>query len=434
MPKNNKKLTANLDLRSEEVQEILSRPPLWIVRWGVTLIFLFTILLVFLSFIIKYPDFVTAKVLVTTKLPTEKVIAKTSSEIATLFLKNQDTIRKGEAIAVLKNTANYKDVYSLKNILDTTGFKVRELIFPIDVTARLRLGEIEPAYIDFEKSYIEYNLLRQLKPYQNQLQGNKISLNEIALQLENQIAQKNILQDEISLKKSEFNRYLKLFEKGVISNQEYEKKQLELLQIQKSINTMAISISQIREAKSNATQNIAETNISESRDNTTLLKNLLQSFNILNRAVADWEYKYVLSSSIDGVVSFQEFWAINQQVTTGDIVFSILPLDIKELVGKLTIPSQNAGKVILKQKVLIKLDNFPYQQYGVLLGKVENISVSPNTEGNYFVYISIPNSTKTSYNKVLPFKQELIGNAEIITEELSVAERIFYKLRSIFNY
>lgn len=30
----------NLELRSEEVQEILSNPPIWIVRWGITLIFM----------------------------------------------------------------------------------------------------------------------------------------------------------------------------------------------------------------------------------------------------------------------------------------------------------------------------------------------------------------------------------------------------------
>lgn len=55
----------NLLLRSEEVQEILSNPPEWIVRWGITLIFVFTVIIFALSFIIKYPDFISAKVIVT---------------------------------------------------------------------------------------------------------------------------------------------------------------------------------------------------------------------------------------------------------------------------------------------------------------------------------------------------------------------------------
>ena len=62
------------------------------------------------------------------------------------------------------------------------------------------------------------------------------------------------------------------------------------------------------------------------------------------------------------------------------------------------------------------------------------ISISPDSEGNYFVYISLPDGTVTSYNKKLPFDQELLGNAEIITEDLSVAERFFYKIKDIFKY
>lgn len=423
-----------LNLRSEEVQEILTTPPSWIVRWGVTLIFILTLILVLLSFLIKYPDFVSAKVLVTTKQPTEKVTARFSGAIEKLFIENQDTVNIGQPIAVLRNTAVDKDVYFLKNILDSINYKIQEFEFPLDLTSRLRLGEIEPAYIIFEKSYIEYNLLKDLKPYENELSGNQSSLQEIKKQLSSQIAQKGVLESEIVLKQSEFNRQKILFEKGVISKQEFEQKQLDLLQTQKSINAMAISISQMRDGISNANQNIRTTFINKNKDNTTFLKNLLQSYNALNRAVNDWEYKYVLASSINGRVSFQEFWSSNQQVNTGDVVFSILPLNTKDLVGKLTIPSQNAGKVIVGQKVLIKLDNFPYQQFGMLVGKVANISISPDIEGNYFVYISMPNGTKTSYNKLLPFTQELIGNAEIITEDLSVAERIFYKIKDIFKY
>ena len=79
MPENPK--SENLNLRSEEVQEILTNPPVWIVRWGITLIFVFTFILLSLSFIIKYPDFVSAKVLITTEQPTEKIIARNSGPI-----------------------------------------------------------------------------------------------------------------------------------------------------------------------------------------------------------------------------------------------------------------------------------------------------------------------------------------------------------------
>jgi multidrug resistance efflux pump len=424
----------NLNLRSEEVQEILSNPPVWIVRWGISLIFMFTIIILILAFIIKYPDFVSAKVLVTTKQPTERVVARYSGQLEKVFVNNRDTIRRNQKLAIIRNTADYEDVYFLKNIIDTIQFGPQNLNFPFDITNQLMLGEINLAYINFEKSYTNYGLLKTLEPYNNQLEGNRVSLSEIKVRLQNQINQKKLLEQEVELKKTDFERQKQLFDKGVISRLEYESHQLAFIQMQKNINSMAISISQMREAISTANSTLKSTHINEQEDKTNFLKNLTQNYSTLKESIRDWEYKYVLKSSINGVISFQNFWGANQFVALGDNVFSILPTDTLNLVGKLIISSQNAGKVAIGQKVFIKLDNYPYQQYGMLIGKVTNFSISPDNEGNYFVYISLPNGLKTSYNKTFKFNQELLGNAEIITEDLSVATRIFYKFREIFKY
>ncbi len=383
---------------------------------------------------IKYPDFVTAKVIVTTERPTERIVARYSGALDDIYIENGDTVKIGQRMAIIRNTARTRDVYFLKSILDTLPLKSSDLIFPISLTSNLILGDIETAYISFEKSYVDYSLLRDLDPYTNQLSGNRQSLAEIKLRLKDQIKQKQVLEQEYGLKKKDFERHQKLYEKGVISEQEFETKKLEFLQMEKNISTMAISISQMREAISSAGQTLKTTQINQQEDVTRFLANLSQSYNTLKKAIRDWEHTYMLSSSIEGVASFQEFWGTNQFINSGEVVFSILPTDRSTLVGKLTIPSQNAGKVTLNQKVLVKLDNFPYQQYGTLSGKVKNISISPDKEGNYFVYISLPRGTMTSYNRELPFDQELLGNAEIITEDLSVAERIFYKFKDIFKY
>ena len=47
-----------IQLRSDDVQEILGTPPSWIVRWGSTFIFLGVILLGVVSYIVKYPDII----------------------------------------------------------------------------------------------------------------------------------------------------------------------------------------------------------------------------------------------------------------------------------------------------------------------------------------------------------------------------------------
>lgn len=429
-----KELKDNLELRSEEVQEILSNPPVWIVRWGITLIFLFTVIICVLSLVIKYPDFVTAKVIVTTETPPQKVRARYSGPIDNIFINDRDTVVTNQKLAIIENLAEMKDVYLLKGITDTLKFDKENFSFPVELTTNLTLGDLQADYINFEKSYTDYFLLRDLKPYSNRIYGSQKSIAEINTRLLDQINQQNLLQEEYKLARTDLKRYKTLFDKGVISHQEYDIKMREFLQMQKSLSAMAISISQMREATSSADQTLRETKIGQAEDGTRFLKNLVLSYNSLKKAIRNWEYNYVLSSSIGGVVSFQQFWSANQYVAANDIVYTIMPLDKSRLLGKLVLPSQNAGKVTIGQKVLVKLDNFPYQQYGMLVGKVKSISVSPSSDGNYFVFISLPEGTKTSYQKNLGFDQELLGNAEIITEDLSVAERIFYKIKDIFKY
>ncbi|MFD0798019.1 HlyD family secretion protein [Maribacter chungangensis] len=432
MPENS--IANDLNLRSEEVQEILTNPPVWIVRWGITLVFIFTLIITLLSFIIKYPDFVTAKVVVTTQKPTQTVVTRNAGQLEEVFVKDRDTVTIGQKLAIIENLAEMEDVYLLKSIMDTLLFDKEHFEFPLETTTDLILGDLQNAYIDFEKSYVDYFLLRDLEPYSNRIYGNQQTITEIRLRLIDQIKQKQLLEEEYALAQTDMERHKQLLDKGVISQQEFDNKKRELLQLQKNLSSMAISISQMREATSSANQTLRETKIGQLEDDTRLLKNLVLSYNALKKAVRDWEYKYVLSSNIDGVVSFQEFWGVNQFVNANEVIYTIMPLDKSKLVGKLVLPAQNAGKVTIGQKVLTKLDNYPYQQYGMLVGKVENMSVSPDTEGNYFVYISLPDGTKTSYGQELGFDQELLGNAEIITEDLSVAQRVFYKFKDIFKY
>ena len=424
----------NLNLRSEEVQEILSNPPAWIVRWGITLIFMFTCILLILSFTIKYPDFVSAKVLVTTEQPMEKIMARQNGQLEKMFIGNGNRVRVNQRLAIIKNVADIDDVYFLKSIMDTLSIDQSNFSFPLHETIQLNLGTIMGAYVEFEKSYVDYTVLKDLEPYKNQQRGDERSLAEIQTRLIDQIRQKNLLEREYDLRKADFDRYKQLFDKGVISAQEYESKELEFLQMQKNISVMAISISQMRQAVSMARRTLKKTDINKQEDNIRFDRNLIQSYNNLKQTIKNWEDQFVLSSSIDGIVGFQEYWGVNQFVSSGDVVFTIMPVDRTSLIGKLSIPAQNAGKVIVGQKVLVKLDNFPYQQYGMLIGYVTNIAASTDNSGNYAIFISLPKGTLTSYNKKLDFNQELLGNAEIITEDLSIAQRLFYKFKDIFKY
>jgi len=89
------------------------------------------------------------------------------------------------------------------------------------------------------------------------------------------------------------------------------------------------------------------------------------------------------------------------------------------------------GKIKIGQTANIKLENFPDNEFGTLKGEVKHISLLPNKDGLYLIDVSLPEKLITSYNKEIPFKQEMRGMVEIITEDLRLIERFFYQFKNL---
>ncbi len=431
MPKNNS--LDNIELRSEEVQEILEKVPHWMIRWGNVLFLSLIVLLFIISFFVKYPDIIISEAMVTTQIPPQKKFANISGKLDAILVSDNDTVKGNQPLAIIENTANYKDVLKLKNIVDTIHINNKSFDFPIDSVPILFLGDIESTYAIFENSYIQYQLNKELKPFSNEALANQNSISELKRRLRSLYSQEEIGKTELSFKKKDLKRSKLLFDKGVISAKEYEDKQLEYAQAERNYRNFESSISQIKEAISNANKTSKGTEINRIKEEMTLLKNVIQSFNQLKKVIKDWEYRYVLKSDIEGKVSFLDVWSINQTVNQGDLVFTVIPSQNSSFIAKLKTPSQNSGKIKIGQNVNIKLENYPDTEFGVLNGIIKRISLIPDEEGNYFIDVKLPEKLITSYNKEIEFKQEMRGVAEIITEDLRLIERFFHQLREVFS-
>jgi hypothetical protein len=93
----------------------------------------------------------------------------------------------------------------------------------------------------------------------------------------------------------------------------------------------------------------------------------------------------------------------------------------------------NTGKLKVGQKALIRLSNYPDREFGVLEGVLTDISKTPDTDGFLVLDIKLPNQLETSFGIEIEFQQEMIGTAEIITEDLRLLERLMYQFRDLFR-
>lgn len=422
-----------IELRSESVKDILNRVPPWLIRWGNLLLLLLLFLVLVLSWVIKYPDTLTADAVLTTEIPPQPIHARVSAQFDSIFVFDNKTVSKNEVLAILENSSTSADVFYLKNILDSTTLNQSKLEFPFDELPLLFLGEIEPDFVKFENSYFQYQNYKAYDPLSNREVANTISLNELRRRLKNIQLQREVVKNKLDIEKKDLERNQVLFEKGVISKQEIENKQSEYYTELRSYQNLEAMESQIRQSIANASNTLSGNRFRKSNEELKLLKEVIQSYNGLKKSVKDWELKYVLKSKIAGKVSFLEYWSENQSVEAGNLVFKVLPNTDSDYVVKLNIEPQNSGKIKVGQRVNISLWDFPEYEFGVIRGEIKNISRTTDSNGFYKINVSIPKELISSYGKKLEFRQEMKGTANIIIEDLRLLERLFYQFRELFQ-
>jgi len=403
------------------------------IRWGNVVVLTVLLSLFLMSWIIKYPDIVTTEITITTQIPPQKLITKSSGRIEKIFVKNRENVSENTALAVIENSARYQDVFKLKSIIDTLKIDKNFIKFPFESLPTMQLGEVEGPFALFEKDFIAYSLNRDLQPYKVEGAAQSYEVIEIKERLNLLQQQKQISETEIQLKKKELERYKKLHEKGIISTQEWETKSLNYLQTEKELRSLSSSISQMKSSLNDLNKSSKSTKINETKDDVSLFRNAIQSYNQLKKAIADWELAYVLRSSIAGEVSFMQIWTENQTITTGDNVFSIIPKEVDNYIGKIKAKAQNSGKIKVGQNVNIRLANYPDREFGVIRGKIQSISLTPDKDGNLLIDVSLPNKLETSYQKKIAFQQEMSGTADIVTQDLRLIERLLYQFRDLFK-
>lgn len=92
----------NIELRSENVQEILTNPPSWIIRWGITIIAFVLVIILAISYFVKYPDFINAQISITTQNPPEKIEARTNGKLEKVLVKNHQNVFSNEVLAYIQ--------------------------------------------------------------------------------------------------------------------------------------------------------------------------------------------------------------------------------------------------------------------------------------------------------------------------------------------
>ena len=423
-----------IELRSEEVQDILGHVPSWIIRWGILVIFLTVILIITGSWFFRYPDIKRANIIITTENPPATLVAKANGNIQDLFVSDNQYVNAETRLAIIENASDYRDVLLLDEIIS----EIREIIpdfdilINLDLSADYTLGEIQQAFASFLKTHKDYQNFIALNYHEKKINALQSEVSKLEQHLQNLRQIRALHKRELDLIKNQFNRDSLLFIQKVIPAADFDKSKSNLLGKQYEYEQVRIEESETEIQIARINQGILDLELMAAEETRQQQNAWQESFENLSAQISLWKQKYLLESPIDGVVSFTTYWSKNQNVREGDRVMTIIPSEEGKIIGKINLPIQGAGKVSIDQQVNIKIDNYPYLEYGMIKGVVRNISLVPDNQ-EYTVEVDLPEGLTTYYKIEIPFKQEMQGTAEILTDERRLLERIISPIRDIIS-
>lgn len=421
----------NVDIHGEQVREILSKPPHWLALSGSTLVFVFILSVLLLSYLIKYPDVLRADVTITSSNPPIPLVAQVNGRIEQILINDNAKVRKRQILAIIENTANAEDVFSLVSKLKSFRTDQEGLSRPVSLSDDLELGSIQDAYALFKYDYEVYRSYLYTNGTRQNIDLLKQQLSEHEVLFKQQKSQQNNIEQELEILRTDVERNMQLYKDGVISLKDLEDKQKELLRLNTSRDNILIDQSTTQIAITGFKRNILDARTGHTYSQEQLQFKVIESYQNLLNEIAEWERRYIISSPINGIVSYFNYWSEHQNIKQGEDIFTILPDAQTEYIGKALLPIQNTGKLSVGQKALVKLENYPHTEFGTLIGTVEKISSIPK-QGFYAIELRFLQPLQLSTGIKLELKDEIVGEVEIVTEDLRMLERVFYQLRKAF--
>jgi hypothetical protein len=134
----------------------------------------------------------------------------------------------------------------------------------------------------------------------------------------------------------------------------------------------------------------------------------------------------IINAPFEGNLSY--IFEGEKEVPEGAILFMVSNTS-NNLYAQCAIPPEYIGMVHDSSRVVLKVASFPHYEYGVLRGTVQNLSQTPNIDGNYPFEANI-----TEYGTLKPFLQKgMNGQLSIIVDEKSLFGYFFEKLNKKYS-
>jgi len=414
---------------SEEIDEIITAVPSWILRFGIVIIFIILSSILLMAAFIRYPDIINTSLKVNSLNAPKPVYAKLSGKLVDLLLPENSIVKAGEPIAFIESTGSHRDVIKLSIELKRLREKLlKNEPLSLKLLPNSSLGELQSAYQNFFQAYTNYLATQEGGFYQKKrtyFENDLHSIKNLRTQI---LVQQKTQKQEYNNAQLQYDAYKKLLSKNVISKNEFREQENKYLSGKyplQQTKTELLNNSVNYSAKEKDLLDLENT-IAEQRSE------FLQALNAIISSTDSWINLYIISSPVSGSLNYAGIIQKGQTLQQNQELFIINPGNT-DFFGEIQIPQNNMGKIHIGQRTLIKLHSYPYEQFGVITGRLNYISDAALRDSVFIAKIKFNSFGNKSKTHRIVLKNGMLAEAEIITEESSLLQRFYRSIIKTLN-
>jgi len=418
-------------LEQQPVTNIVGRSPSWLVTSGIGLLFSIVVVLLILTWFIRYPDVIYSRVVLTTTEVPSILVSKSDGRIIKLFVSDGQSVNIGQPLLLLESDVEYSQLIIIEKALKQLKRQIDDLR-PKSIDSskfeESELGILQKPSNQLASAIQEYNQFSQSIQLTMQLESNEL-LKERYIALKQHLLKKQqTWTKKIQIENSRLTKNKNLNKLRLLADVDLEPLESRNLSQQLSFDDLNVQMELYNIKLLELKRMSFELSIQQQEKKQRLFAAIKTQYSYFISELHQWKQKYLFQAPIAGRVSFSHFWSVNQHIKYGEETLTIVNENSIKL-GKLLVKQTGAGKIKIGQRVDIELDSFPAVEFGKVIGKVSAISLVPNQEG-YVIDIQLEgkNGITTTHNKKLKFIPNMIGSAKIITNEKRLVQRFFDKL------
>ncbi|MCG2612718.1 HlyD family secretion protein [Terrimonas sp. NA20] len=415
---------------TDEVEELISYRPHWIVRKGNVFFLLVALAVLMVTWLIRYPDIIRSSARLVATNPPKQVIARAQGKLAKLLVQDNDIAKGGQHLAYIESTADYHQVMALFHWLNKTTQELGEGELTLAMTEQLPffsgLGELQSGYQQFQDQLFATRQTMASGYFVKKQKALQQDLQYLANLRSHSQQQQQLQKEDRSLQEQEYDAYVQLAKEKVIAPLELNQYKSRLLGKDQNLEQVEALITNNAMSGHAKYKELLDLQKQVTDQQQQYRSSLLQ----LKSETEKWIQQYVLVAPDSGRVLFAASLAENQLISNGDPLFYIQP-GTSGYYLELVAGQRGFGKIKKGQQVIVKIDGFPSEEFGLLTATINYVSLIPNRTDSFALKASLPNGLHTNYGKEIFFNNSLSAQADIVTDERRLIELFFDQLRKI---